>query len=222
MNVIIGMTDIALETGLEPEARDCLQRSRSAALALLDIINDILDLSKIEAGKLAVEVRPVDVGATVADVARLLTPSADAKGLTFTCRLDPQLPAEVRADACRLRQVLTNLVGNAIKFTDRGEVALEASLLRRSPSRISIRFAVRDTGIGIAPERQAAVFESFTQADGGTTRRYGGTGLGLTISRQLVELMGGELRLESAVGRGSTFSFAIDAEVAPQPVAASA
>jgi PAS domain S-box-containing protein len=210
MHVVIGMTDMALDTRLEEEARDYLQRARSAAVALLGIINDILDLSKIEAGKLEVESGPLELRATIEEIVRLLEPSAAAKGLALVSRVDPAIPITLRGDAVRLRQVLTNLVGNAIKFTERGEVVIEAGATRHMPSHVSVRFAVRDTGIGIPPERQAAVFESFNQADSSTTRRYGGTGLGLTISRQLVELMGGALRLESTVGRGSTFWFTLD------------
>jgi signal transduction histidine kinase len=147
---------------------------------------------------------------TVGEVAMLLTPLAASKGLALRYRIDTAVPANVRGDAGRLRQVLRNLLNNAIKFTERGEVALEVRLARATGSRAEILFAVRDTGIGIPPERQAAVFESFTQVDDGTTRKFGGTGLGLTISRQLVDLMGGELRLESTVGEGSTFSFVLD------------
>jgi signal transduction histidine kinase len=214
MNVIIGMTDMALETDLEPTARDWLQRVRSASLALLGIINDLLDLSKIEAGKMALEVGLLDLRATVGEVVKLLTPSATAKGLALVCRLDPAVPACVCGDGGRLGQVLTNLLGNAIKFADRGEVTLEVRLVHATASHAEILFAVRDTGIGIPPDRQAAVFESFTQADGSMTRKFGGTGLGLTISRQLVQLMGGELRLESAVGKGSTFFFTLGLDLA--------
>jgi signal transduction histidine kinase len=210
MNVIIGMTEMALDAELDTTTRDYLQRVRAAALGLLGIINDILDLSKIEAGKMMVEVGPFDLRNTVGEVATLLTPSAASKGLALRCRIDAAVPANVRGDAGRLRQVLTNLLNNAIKFTERGEVALEVRRARATGSRAEILFAVRDTGIGIPPERQAAVFESFTQVDDGTTRKFGGTGLGLTISRQLVELMGSEIRLESTVGEGSTFSFVLD------------
>jgi len=210
MNVILGMTEMALDAELHETTRDYLQRVRAAGLGLLGIINDILDLSKIEAGKMMVEVGPFDLRNTVGEVATLLTPSAAAKGLALRCRIDAAVSANVRGDAGRLRQVLTNLLNNAIKFTERGEVALEVRRARATGSRAEILFAVRDTGIGIPPERQAAVFESFTQVDDGTTRKFGGTGLGLTISRQLVELMGGELRLESTVGEGSTFSFVLD------------
>jgi PAS domain S-box-containing protein len=210
LHVVIGMTDMALETNLEPDARDCLGRARAAAVALIGIINDILDLSKIEAGKLEVETSPLDVAATVREIVHLLEPSAAAKGLALSCCVHPGLPADLGGDAARLRQVLTNLIGNAIKFTERGEVAIEVGAVRDTPSGVAVHFVVRDTGIGIPPGRQKAVFESFTQADGSTTRKYGGTGLGLTISRQLVELMGGELRLESVEGQGSTFSFTLD------------
>mgnify|MGYP001463879634 CR=1 FL=1 len=209
MNVIIGMTDMALEADLEPTTRDCLQRARSASLALLGIINDLLDLSKIEAGKMTLEVGLLDLRATLGEVVRLLTPSATAKGLALVCRLDAAVPACVCGDAGRLRQVLTNLLGNAIKFTDRGEIVLELRVVHATGVRVEILFAVRDTGIGIPPDRQAAVFESFTQADGSMTQKFGGTGLGLTISRQLVQLMGGDLRLESTVGEGSTFCFTL-------------
>jgi PAS domain S-box-containing protein len=229
MNVIIGMTDMVLETELEPAARHDLQRVRAAALALLEIINDILDLSKIEAGKMTTEIGPFHLGATLDGVTQLLGPSAAAKSLVLACRLDPRLPAHVCGDAGRLRQVLTNLVGNAIKFTERGEVILEARVLSETASHAEILFAVRDTGIGIPADRQTAVFESFTQVDAGTTRKYGGTGLGLTISRHFVELMGGALRIESAVGEGSTFSFTLDlarerpaAMITPQPIAGAA
>jgi signal transduction histidine kinase len=210
VHVVIGMTDMALDTNLEPGAREHLGRARSAAVALLAIINDILDLSKIEAGKLEVESGPLDIGATIREIIQLLEPSAAAKYLALASRIDPRLPSGLAGDTGRLRQVVTNLVGNAIKFTERGQVAIEARAVHETPSHVAVLFAVRDTGMGIPPERQQAVFESFTQADGSTTRRYGGTGLGLTISRQLVELMGGKLRLESTVGQGSTFSFTLD------------
>lgn len=210
MNVILGMTEMALDAELDATTRDYLQRVRAAALGLLVIINDILDLSKIEAGKMMVEVDSFDLRNTVGEGVTLLTPSAVSKGLALRCRIDAAVPAKVRGDAGRLHQVLTNILNNAIKFTERGEVALDVRVARASGSRAEILFAVRDTGIGIPPERQAAVFESFTQVDNGTTRKFGGTGLGLTISRQLVELMGGELHLESTVGEGSTFSFMLD------------
>jgi signal transduction histidine kinase len=215
MNVIIGMTDIALESDLAPEARDCLQRVRAAALGLLGIINDILDLSKIEAGKMTIEVGPFDLRAAVDELVTLMTPSAAAKGLALACRVDPVVPSRVHGDAGRIRQVLTNLLGNAIKFTEQGGVTLEVRAGERTAARAAISFAVRDTGIGIAPERQSAVFDSFVQADDRTSGRAGGTGLGLTISRDFIALMGGSLRLESTVGQGSTFSFTLGFDLSP-------
>jgi signal transduction histidine kinase len=209
MNVIIGMTDMVLDGPLEPEARDGLRRVRAAALALLGLLNDILDLSKVEAGKVTLEVGRLDLRAMVREITELFAPSAAAKGLRLVCRLDDTLPPDVLGDGPRLRQVLTNLIGNAIKFTERGEVAIEVRAVRETAAEAEVSFTVRDTGIGIAAERQAAVFETFTQADDATSEKYGGTGLGLAISRQLVELMGGALRLASAPRAGSTFSFTL-------------
>ena len=184
MNVIIGMTDMALDFDVPPEPRHCLTRVRAAATALLGIVNDILDSSKIEAGHLAIEYVDLSLRTAIEDVVRLLAPSADAKRLTLTCTVPDDVPARVKGDPGRLRQVLTNLVGNALKFTDVGSVTIGARVLDETPTAVTIRVTVRDTGIGIPPERHAAVFERFTQADGSTTSRYGGTGLGLTISRQ--------------------------------------
>jgi PAS domain S-box-containing protein len=212
MNIIIGMTDIALDCDVPSEPRHCLTRVRAAATALLGIVNDILDSSKIEAGHLALAQVELSLRTTIEDVVRLLAPSADAKHLTLTCTVPDDLPARVKGDSGRLRQVLTNLVGNALKFTDVGSVAVEARVLDQTPTTVTIRVTVCDTGIGIPPERQAAMFERFIQADGSTTSRYGGTGLGLTISRQLVALMGGDIGMESQPGRGSTFWFDVTFE----------
>jgi signal transduction histidine kinase len=212
MNVIIGMTEMALDGEIALETRDYLQRVRAASLGLLGIINDLLDLSKIEAGKMSLEIGRCDVRAILDEVVALLSQSATAKGLAVSCHVDAAVPSALAGDASRLRQVLLNLLGNAIKFTERGEVAIEVRMVRAMRTHIELLFAVRDTGIGIPPERQAAVFESFTQADGSTTRKFGGTGLGLTICRDLVVLMGGELQLESMVGRGSAFSFTLTLE----------
>jgi two-component system sensor histidine kinase/response regulator len=215
MNAIIGMTDLALETDLTAEQRDYLSTVRSSAIALLALLNDILDYSKIEAGKLAVERVDLDVRAVVEDVAELLARSAADKGLELIAAVDPALPDQLRGDPLRLRQVLTNLVGNAVKFTERGEIVVSARVVRTTATSVVLRLAVADTGIGIPADRRDAIFESFTQADMSTTRRFGGTGLGLAISRQLVELMGGRIGVESEPGRGSTFWIELALPTAP-------
>ena len=207
MNVIIGMTDMVLDTDLRSEQRANLERVRAAAIGLLAIINDILDASKIEAGKLTIEAVDMDLRRTLVEAAGLLVPAASAKGLSLTCVIEPDVPAQVKGDPVRVRQTLVNLVGNAVKFTDRGAITVEARVLRRASSHVVVRVSVIDTGIGIPPERQAGLFESFAQGDDSTTRVYGGTGLGLAICRQLVTLMGGHMGLESQPGRGSTFWF---------------
>ena len=207
MNVIIGMTDMVLDTDLRSEQRANLERVRAAAIGLLAIINDILDASKIEAGKLTIEAVDMDLRRTLVEAAGLLVPAASAKGLSLTCVIEPDVPAQVKGDPVRVRQTLVNLVGNAVKFTDRGAITVEARVLRRASSHVVVRVSVTDTGIGIPPERQAGLFESFAQGDDSTTRVYGGTGLGLAICRQLVTLMGGHMGLESQPGRGSTFWF---------------
>ena len=207
MNVIIGMTDMVLDTDLRSDQRANLERVRAAAIGLLAIINDILDASKIEAGKLTIEAVDMDLRRTLVEAAGLLIPAARAKGLSLTCVIEPDVPAQVKGDPVRVRQTLVNLVGNAVKFTDRGAITVEARVLRRAPSHVVVRVSVIDTGIGIPPERQAGLFESFAQGDDSTTRVYGGTGLGLAICRQLVTLMGGHMGLESQPGRGSTFWF---------------
>ena len=207
MNVIIGMTDMVLDTDLRSDQRANLERVRAAAIGLLAIINDILDASKIEAGKLTIEAVDMDLRRTLVEAAGLLVPAARAKGLSLTCVIEPDVPAQVKGDPVRVRQTLVNLVGNAVKFTDRGAITVEARVLRRASSHVVVRVSVIDTGIGIPPERQAGLFESFAQGDDSTTRVYGGTGLGLAICRQLVTLMGGHMGLESQPGRGSTFWF---------------
>jgi len=207
MNVIIGMTDMVLDTDLRSDQRANLERVRAAAIGLLAIINDILDASKIEAGKLTIEAVDMDLRRTLVEAAGLLIPAARAKGLSLTCVIEPDVPAQVKGDPVRVRQTLVNLVGNAVKFTDRGAITVEARVLRRASSHVVVRVSVIDTGIGIPPERQAGLFESFAQGDDSTTRVYGGTGLGLAICRQLVTLMGGHMGLESQPGRGSTFWF---------------
>ena len=214
MNGVIGMTGLLLDTPLGPTQREYALTIRDSADALLGVINEILDFSKLEAGRVDIELTEFDLRTTIEEVADLLATQAHRKALDFVCHVPPELPALVRGDPGRIRQVLVNLVGNAIKFTERGEVVLAVRSLAGEAGSVSLRFSVRDTGIGIPPERQAAIFESFTQADGGTLRRYGGTGLGLTISRQLVEMMGGRVTLESEPGRGSTFCFDLRLEQA--------
>ncbi|MDD2923490.1 MAG: response regulator, partial [Anaerolineales bacterium] len=215
MNGIIGMLELALDTQLTSEQSDFLQTSLQSAEALLSLLNDILDFSKIEAGKLEFEAIDFNLRNTIEDVAYTLAKRAQDKGLELACLIHPDVLPGLRGDASRLRQVLVNLVGNAIKFTHQGEIIIRAEPIEQSDADVKIRFAVEDTGVGIPPERQAAVFERFTQADGSTTRKYGGTGLGLTISRQLVEIMGGRIGLESTPSVGSTFWFELTFEKQP-------
>jgi CheY-like chemotaxis protein/HPt (histidine-containing phosphotransfer) domain-containing protein len=186
---------------------------------LLALINDILDLSKVEARKVTLENLSFNLQSTVADVVQLLRVQANAKGLEFRSRVSPEIPLVLRGDALRLRQVLTNLAGNSIKFTERGSVTLDAALEGQGDGTVTIRFAIADTGIGIRPDQEARLFAPFTQADDSTTRKYGGTGLGLAICKQLVEMMGGAIGVDSAEGRGSTFWFTAAFELAPAGVA---
>jgi len=207
MNAIIGMSELALETRLTAEQREYLQSIKSSSDALLALINDLLDISKVEAKKLELERAPFDLRATVEDSLRVLAPRAHQRGLELTCHIAEQVPQMLLGDAGRLRQVLLNLVGNAIKFTETGEVAVRVQLGRIEGGSVRLQFAVQDTGIGIPAEKQALIFEAFAQVDSSTTRRYGGTGLGLAISAQLVELMQGKISVESEPGLGSTFHF---------------
>jgi len=209
MSGVLGMLGLALDHDLTPEVRAYLATARSSAESLLVILNDILDFSKIEAGKLDLEPISFDLPLLLEDVAELTALRAHEKRLELVLHVAASGVTRVIGDPGRLRQVLTNLLGNAIKFTERGHVVLEAAVVDSSPAAASVRFAVRDTGIGIAADRQLQLFDKFTQADSSTTRRYGGTGLGLAISRQLVELMGGRLSVTSTEGAGSTFEFTV-------------
>ena len=205
MNGILGMTDFLLNTHLTAEQHDYAESVRNSATSLLAIINDILDLSKIEAGKLSLERIDFDVTNLVRDLAREFALHARAKQLAFSYTLESEAPQWVRGDPGRLRQVLTNLLGNAVKFTPMGEVSLRMEFARDTADTVTLRFFVRDTGIGIAAEQRARLFQSFVQGDGSTTRKYGGTGLGLAISKQLVGMLGGEIGFESESGKGSMF-----------------
>jgi PAS domain S-box-containing protein len=206
MNAIIGMTDLALRTRLTPEQRDYLRTVKDSSEALLDLINDILDFSKVEARRLTLEHVAFGLRDIVEDAVRLLAPRAYKKDLEVACRIAPDVPDALVGDPGRLRQVLINLVGNAIKFTERGEVTVDVSA-KRVDHDVELMVVVSDTGIGIPPEKQSIIFGAFVQADASTTRRYGGTGLGLAISSQLVELMGGRIWVESNIDHGSRFAF---------------
>jgi PAS domain S-box-containing protein len=207
MNGVIGMTELLLDTQLNDLQRDYAETIRNSGEALLTIINDILDFSKIEAGKMTIKVSEFDPRTLLEEVTDLLAPRAQQKGLELNSRVDPRVPGRLKGNPVRIRQVLTNLAGNAVKFTDRGEVYIEARVVSQDEVEATLRVLVRDTGIGIPADRQADIFESFTQIEGGNSRRFGGTGLGLSICRSLVAMMGGRIGLESTPGVGSTFWF---------------
>ncbi|MCP5104338.1 MAG: response regulator [bacterium] len=215
MNGVLGMTGILLNTSLTTEQRKYAKTIRSSGEALLAVINDILDFSRIEAGKLRLEVINFDLRTSLEDTADILALQAHKKGLEFVCIIEPQVPSLLKGDPGRLRQVFINLAGNAVKFTEEGEVVVTVFLVEEDPTHTLLRFEVKDTGVGIPKDRQESLFDAFTQADASTTRKYGGSGLGLAISRQLTEMMEGEIGIESEEGEGSTFWFT--ARFAKQP-----
>jgi two-component system, sensor histidine kinase and response regulator len=218
MNGILGMIDLALETELTQEQHEYLGMAKASADSMLTVINDILDFSKIEAGKLDLDSVEFDLRDSLEETIKTLALRADQKGLELLCQVRPSVPEVVRGDPTRLRQVVVNLVGNAIKFTKEGEVAVMVECQAQDRQALTLHFTVRDTGIGIPPEKQKLIFEAFSQADSSTTRKYGGTGLGLTISTRLVQMMGGEIWLESEVGRGTRFHFTARLGVGERPV----
>ena len=227
MNAIIGMTELVLATHLQHEQREHLLTVHGSALHLLKVINEILDFSKIEAGRMELQSEVFALQPMLEESCRMLEARAADKGIGLRLLIPPGLPSHLRADAQRLRQVLLNLLGNAVKFTAQGSVDLAVRVLAETASEVVLEFSVRDSGIGIPPEKLAHVFDAFTQADGSISRRFGGTGLGLAISRRLVELMGGQIRVESVVNQGSLFVFTLRAgraeaspEVTPAPVCA--
>ena len=222
LNAIVGMTRLALDTTLSPEQQEYLATVKSSSDALLAIVNDVLDFSKIEARHLELDRAPLDLRESVGDAARALALRAAEKGIELACDVSPEVPDTLVGDAGRLRQILLNVLGNAVKFTSEGEVVLRVGVESAEGPRLRLRFSVSDTGPGIPPEKQQDIFQAFTQADSSTTRRYGGTGLGLAIALRLVELMDGRLWVESEVGRGSTFYFTALFDRAAAAAAASA
>jgi signal transduction histidine kinase/CheY-like chemotaxis protein len=207
LNGVIGMTELALDTELTEEQRDFLQTARSSADSLLAVINDVLDYSKVEAGRLDFELRPFELQRELEVALRTVALRAHQKDLELLCDVRPDVPEALVGDPSRIRQVLINLLGNAIKFTERGEIVVRVEVEESSEINDVLRFSVIDTGIGIPADKLESIFEAFTQADNSTTRRYGGTGLGLTICKRLIEMMGGRIGVQSIEGRGSTFSF---------------
>jgi len=218
MNGVVGMINLLLESPLNPEQHECASTIKISADSLLGIINDILDFSKIEAGKMTFESIGFDLREVVKNSVELFLPKAKAKGLVLNYAIEPEVCTRIVGDPTRLRQILLNLIGNAVKFTDRGVVFLDVKLMRQTDQDCELRFSVRDTGVGMSEEVQKKLFQTFTQADATTTRRFGGTGLGLAICRKLVELMGGAIQLTSSLGQGSTFWFNLPFPKQPTPM----
>jgi CheY-like chemotaxis protein/HPt (histidine-containing phosphotransfer) domain-containing protein len=207
MNGVLGLLELLKASALAEKQRNYVNMALSSSIVLLNVINDILDFSKMEAGRMELAIEELDLPQTVEDAAALFSEQADAKRIELLCHVLPGTPRRLRGDATRLRQVIINLLGNAIKFTESGEVTLKVLPLATLDDSLTLRFEVSDTGIGISPEAQARIFHSFSQADSSTTRKFGGTGLGLSIAKQLVHMMGGEIGVESEPGKGSTFWF---------------
>jgi len=213
---LLGMIDLTLSTELKPEQQEYLQGAMQSADQVLNLLNDILDFIKTESGHLDLEMIVFDVRTTLENVVQKFIFEAEKKNLEMACLVDHQIPASLRGDPTRLRQILTNLIGNAIKFTEKGEVFVRVTCESESEKQVTLRFTIKDTGIGVPKDRLSAIFEKFVQVDSSTNRKFGGSGLGLAISKQLVNLMGGDIHVESEVGTGTSFTIVLPAYHPPQ------